>query len=229
MKFVKFFTDDEKYLFGKPVLAKRMLPMWYKKAESDYKLPGEDQPRAGVKKCMPFVDSMISGYFLTTPFDITVTHLDDGSIFFEMPETVVGKFIEERPKELGHTIPRPPGFAPNSLAFKGFWGWKTPKGYSSLVTHPLNRGDLPFHVLSGIMDSDEYYSAGNVPFFIKEDFQGVIPAGTPFAQIIPIKRESWTMIDKEPRLREKSKFLGYLVRTKEYSYKRIMWHRKEYK
>ena len=32
---------------------------------------------------------------------------------------------------------------------------------------------------------------GNVPFFIKSGFEGVIPAGTPIAQLIPIKREKW--------------------------------------
>jgi hypothetical protein len=34
--------------------------------------------------------------------------------------------------------------------------------------------------------------SGNIPFFIKEGFSGVIPKGTPIAQVIPFKRESWT-------------------------------------
>jgi hypothetical protein len=30
-----------------------------------------------------------------------------------------------------------------------------------------------------------------MPFFITKDFVGLIPKGTPFAQIVPFKRESW--------------------------------------
>jgi hypothetical protein len=31
-----------------------------------------------------------------------------------------------------------------------------------------------------------------MPFFLREGFTGVIPAGTPFVQILPFKRENWT-------------------------------------
>jgi hypothetical protein len=31
-----------------------------------------------------------------------------------------------------------------------------------------------------------------MPFFLKEGFSGLVPKGTPYAQIIPIKREDWT-------------------------------------
>jgi hypothetical protein len=30
-----------------------------------------------------------------------------------------------------------------------------------------------------------------MPFFLREGFSGVIPSGTPYAQIIPFKREDW--------------------------------------
>ena len=52
-------------------------------------------------------------------------------------------------------MPRPEGHHPNHLAFKGFWGMKTPKGWSLLVVHPLNRHDLPWTITSGIMDADD--------------------------------------------------------------------------
>jgi hypothetical protein len=60
-----------------------------------------------------------------------------------------------------------------------------------LITHPINRYDLPFTSVSGLADYDVYPLPGNVSFHIKEGFEGTIPAGTPIMQIIPIKREDW--------------------------------------
>lgn len=227
MKFIKFFTTKEKKTYGAPTPTKYTIPEWYKRAESSYiAAPGVEA--AGVKKCMPFVDAMMSGYVIRFPFDVEVSKAEDGSINFSYPATPLGEIIHERQKELGQTIPRPSGFAPNHLTFSGFWGLKTPRGYSVLVTHPLNRHELPFHTLSAIMDSDEFFAPGNIPFFIKEDFEGVIPEGTPLAQIIPIKRESWQMVDNAEYLNEKAEYRGALARMPKFNYKKTMWHRKEY-
>ena len=227
MKFIKFFTDKEKEQYGKPVPAKFVIPDWYKAAESTFSVNGEPES-AGTKKCMPFVDSLMSGYVIRFPFDVEVSKSTSGEILFSYPKTPLGELIHERPKELGATIPRPPGFAPNHLAFSGYWGMKTPKGFSLLVTHPLNRSELPFHTVSAIMDSDEFFASGNIPFFIREDFEGTISAGTPLAQLIPIKRESWVMVDKADNIKKKSTYRGILARMVDFNYKKTMWHRKEY-
>jgi hypothetical protein len=68
---------------------------------------------------------------------------------------------------------------------------EVPKGYSFLITHPLNRYDLPFTTMSAIVDADFGLHGGQVPFFLKENFEGIIPMGTPIAQIIPFKRDNW--------------------------------------
>ena len=41
------------------------------------------------------------------------------------------------------------------------------------------------------MDSDNFSLGGQIPFFLQKDFTGIIPAGTPIAQLIPIKRDNW--------------------------------------
>jgi hypothetical protein len=46
--------------------------------------------------------------------------------------------------------------------------------------------------MSAIVDSDTFTPPGNYPFYLREDFEGIIPAGTPMFQIIPIKRDDWT-------------------------------------
>lgn len=219
---------------GKPDLIKKFIPEWYKKAETHFSSEedlaieeGTQKMSAGLKTCVPFLDALISGYALVTPFDIYVGKKEqDLDLRWNAPQGWEN-FISERPKESGSTMPRPAGHAPNHLVWSGRWGIKLPRGYSALVTHPLNRQDLPFTTSSAIMDSDKFFGNGNVPFFIKEDFVGVIEKGTPFAQIIPIKRKKWKMIHNSA-LKDTLQRHGHDVRKKEATYKKKYWHRKEY-
>ena len=231
MKIIRFFSDKMFGNIGQPTAAKKFLPEWYRLSENTLpeKFNEGDQEQPGLKKCVPFLDAMLSGYMLVTPVDIFVSTNEDGSLNLGWNSAEAFKdFISERPKELGELMPRPAGHMPNHLAFKGFWGFKTPKGWSILVTHPLNRHDLPFTTTSGIIDSDKYSTSGNVPFFIKEGFSGVIPAGTPFAQLIPVKRASWKSIDNDKGIQYLETLQGSFVRNPGKSYKNTFWQRKEY-
>jgi hypothetical protein len=220
---------------GKPDLIKKFIPEWYKKAETHFSSEedlaieeGTQKTSAGLKTCVPFLDAMVSGYALVVPFDIYVGKTENGDldIKWNAPQGWEN-FVEERPRQSGATMPRPAGHAPNHMVWSGRWGIKAPRGYSVLVTHPLNRQDLPFTTSSAIMDSDKFFGNGNIPFFIKEDFVGVIEKGTPFAQIIPIKRKRWKMI-YNPALKDAIQKHGHDVRKKEGTYKKKYWHRKEY-
>jgi hypothetical protein len=82
--------------------------------------------------------------------------------------------------------------------------------------------------LSGIVETDNYYSNIHFPFFIKEGFEGIIPAGTPIVQVIPLKREQWknTIGEADARKLDESNFRlkGKIGR----SYKSQWWVRKSY-
>jgi hypothetical protein len=80
------------------------------------------------------------------------------------------------------------------VKFNNFWTIKTPPGYSLLFTHPLNRIDLPFTTISGMVDTDTFPdNLINFPArWHDTNFNGVLPRGTPVAQCIPVKREIWT-------------------------------------
>jgi hypothetical protein len=62
-----------------------------------------------------------------------------------------------------------------------------------LFTHPVNRADLPFTTLTGLVDSDTFcHSPLSFPArWHDAQFNGVLPKGTPVAQCLPVKRESW--------------------------------------
>ena len=228
MKIIRFFSKKEYENLGQPSLAKKFLPQWYK--DSELTIVGEDgKEHAGLKRCVPFLDAMISGYMLTTPIDIFVSKNEDNSLNVTWNSSeILQDFISERTQDLGKLMPRPAGHYPNHLAFRGFWGFKTPKGWSVLVVHPLNRHDLPFTITSGIMDSDQYSTSGNIPFFIKENFIGMIPAGTPFAQLIPIKRASWKSINNDSGIEYLENLQGAKIRSMEKGYKKLFWTRKDY-
>ncbi|WP_138919474.1 hypothetical protein [Oceanicola sp. S124] len=74
------------------------------------------------------------------------------------------------------------------LKFMNFWTLEVPPGWSLLFTHPMNREELPFRTLSGVVDCD-LFRDGYVHFpalWTERDFTGTLPAGTPVAQVIPI-------------------------------------------
>jgi hypothetical protein len=156
MKLISFTCTDQTYFDNVPVPAKKVIPQWYKDGESYYYTSDSPEPSAGLKTCMPFLDVLISGYCLVLPFDIYVGKKEDGSVSIEWnsPEKW-GDFVGQRPHESGATIPRPAGHMDAHFVWSNKWGWKTPRGYSTIVTHPYNRFDLPFTTMSGFMDSDK--------------------------------------------------------------------------
>lgn len=226
IRFVPELPDKTKMLL-EPSPVKNHIPEWYRLGESTYQeSTGGYSP--GMKSCAPFLDVMLTGYVLVTPFDIFVGIHEDGSLNIRWNgPSDWNSFIGERPKEVGATIPRPAGHHPNHLVWASKWGWKTPRGYSTIITHPYNRHDLPFTTLSGIIDSDKFVANGNLPFFMQEGFEGTIPAGTPYAQIIPFKRHQWKMV-ADYGLRGLAQDQGVTVRNPKTSYKKAMWVKKKY-
>lgn len=236
MKFYKFFSPPSVRGVADPKPAKAFIPDWYKKAESSFiEVDGSTAP--GLKTCVPYLDAMTAGYILSTPVDIYVNeNKNELSHLFNSEELVIrwdgppefGGIIKERSKDSGSTMPRPPGHYPNHLVFSGYTDMKTPRGWSTLMTTPLNRDDLPWTTTSGIIDTDKFHSAGNIPFFLKRGVSGLIPKGTPIVQLIPIKRAAWTMIDNDPLSGQGGDITGSVARENRAGYKKKYWQRKNY-
>ena len=78
------------------------------------------------------------------------------------------------------------------VKFLNFWTLEAPDGWSLLFTHPLNREDLPFRTLSGLVDCDRF-GDGYVHFpalWTDPEFDGTLPRGTPVAQIVAVPRQA---------------------------------------
>jgi len=245
-KKIEFVLDPNFTLpINTPIPAASILPNWWKEGESFInKETGYldiDKPElktAGMKICMPFLDALNSGYFLTTWADIEIIkndgveieykYLDKNSKEEYIHSNTDWQLISERKGAIGYTIPRPAGHAHNHMVWNGKWGWKVPKGWSVLVTHPLNQAQLPFTTLSGIVDSDRFVPNGNIPFFLKEGWTGIIEKGTPFAQLIPINRQEWVATSRV--FGPKEKFIAEKARAVQFGYYRSkLWVPKKYK
>jgi hypothetical protein len=228
LKKIKFIPNSEQTFnaLNPPAPSKGYVPEWYKKATNFIggKMVQEDYGiNKGFKLCAPFFDSLIAGYTIELPYDVIVER-QGSQVFFGWRETE--KLIEPRNNAI--ELPRPSGHYPEMYAWVLSWGIQTPTGYSVLVTHPFNRHDLPFTTTTGIMDSDNYSQAGELPFFLNANFEGVIPAGTPIAQILPIKREPWKA-EKMPYDKAWSSRQLYLIRRVTHgAYKKLFWQRKSY-
>lgn len=179
----------------RPIPAVLGLPHWFKTlpAKAFSATMGEEIPT--VKKCPPFIDAMTYGFLIPLAIDLKV---QDGEFTWnsERQEGVVGEYPHSPisfhdPSQVAGT----PFFEEDRflIKFNNFWTIEAPPGYSLLFTHPVNRTDLPFTTLTGLVDCDTFYESPlNFPArWHDTGFNGVLPKGTPVAQCLPVKRETW--------------------------------------
>jgi len=200
IKFIPFTLNNEDLKYVEiPKPAKNFIPEWWKKQELSI---NNHNPfdNLSFKACVPFLDSLTSGYMMHTSQDIFVK-IENENPYMSWPTSPSPIIV----RDSRDNLPVPIGHHNTHFAWSTNFGFELPKGYSLLVTHPLNRFDLPFTSVSGIIDDSVPWS-GNFTFWLKKDFEGVIPKGTPMAQIIPFKRESWKS--------ERSEYLSEFAKIK---------------
>lgn len=207
-----------------PTPAKHSLPNWYAELKPYHAEPRDQNQTA--KRCVPILDSFTAGYILYTPTDIEVGRDDAGKISYRWPHRVPVEF--QALWQLGNhakvtedydAIPK----MPNP------WGIKTPPGYSCLYVPPLNRDDAIFEIFAGVIDTDKYNQNGSFPFlFTDPSFTGLIPAGTPMAQVIPFRRESYEMRIGSDREHAEKQF-HKMVMVFMNGYRKMFWSPKSYK
>jgi hypothetical protein len=184
-------------LIPAPVPASYGLPSWIKDMPAtafSTLVGGEDNT---VKRCPPFIDAMTSGFLIPLICDVRV---ENGELTWDhdLPPGGVVDFLRS-PIGLhdpGQVTATPLFDAERFLIkFHNLWTIEAPDGYSLLFTHPVNRFDLPFTTLTGMVDCDRYHDAWiHFPARWNDaNFNGVLPKGTPIAQCFPILRDKWVL------------------------------------
>ena len=213
-----------------------MVPEWYKSlalygnTNSEKNLhpvnhAGTDGTFVATKKCIPFFDALTAGYYYLLEDDLYIDQTPDGRPELTWKGDVM--LLDKRPTM---EVPVPEDCHPIHYGIRMNWFYKTPPGYSVLVTHPMNRYDLPFYTLSGIVDSDIWGLPVFFSFFVKRNFIGVIPKGTPVMQFFPFKRDEWKLeVDGSKETIEEEEFKAEKRRTMVTGYyKKDVWQQKEF-
>lgn len=204
------------------------LPTWY--ADTPEYVSGKRIIEDGntphtVKKCIPVFDAMSAGYVIRSYVDVQVTERD-GLPYYEWPNFPAISFhaIEQAPLHPAKNgAPYPKWTNP--------WAIKTPKGVSCLIVPPMHNPNGIFTILPGIVDTDTYIAPVNFPFVLDDvTWKGIIPAGTPIAQVIPFQRQAYKMqfgseIDRVQQCKVTVRLRSLWFN----SYKRQFWHRKEWR
>ena len=191
----------------KPEPIKFNIPNWYKELEHSVS-------SKTVKGCMPFLDSLTTGYLLKLPVDLSLEHnfIDDNErksnlvsglnpvndLIHTMNLNLKGIDEIHPTYQLGNKCPIV--HKNKDLPIQKIlnpWIIKTPKNYSCLFLPPMNNTDDRFSIIPAIVDTDNFSSEINFPFVVNGDkypiLKTVIKAGTPFVQIIPFERKSWKL------------------------------------
>jgi hypothetical protein len=206
-KNIKFLAPEEYLKFADkklyPQPANKLIPEWYRKLQTNELHPT-------IKSCKPFLDTLCSGYILKMPYDLYIHNN-----FWNDKDKRYDSYQKANVSNLGYPINFPNGPSWHSQAqVKGSnileknnnqafgkihnpWLIRTPPGYSCLFVPPLNNQDDRFSIIPGIVDTDTYDYEVNFPFTINGDkykeLKTIIYAGTSIVQVIPFKRDSWSM------------------------------------
>ena len=176
----------------KPAPARETLPDWIRTMPTKTYSTLHDQQVRTAKQCPPFVDAMSYGFTIPLPCDVqvnkgvftwnwdlpllAVTDHTRSPLSFHVPAQLEGTPFHNNQQVI--------------VKFNSFWTIELEAGWSLFATHPVNREDLPFRLISGLVDADRFNDVGI--FFpaswTQPDFVGVLPKGTPIAQCFAVPR-----------------------------------------
>jgi hypothetical protein len=238
-----YFSLREDY----PIPTKLNIPDWYKKLEHTVL-------NKTIKGCMPFLDTLTSGYLLKIPQDFHIRHNvnnknENGEEFkdsfqtfglHDMSQILTAKNINLNSGFDTHSLKQVEGspFIDKNKKLPFYkilnpWKIKTPKGYSCLFVPPLNNSDDRFSIIPGIVDTDTFPNEINFPIIINGDkypvLETTIKKGTPYVQIIPFKRDDWKMkilSRKQSEVQKSRLFYGLNLLN---IYKDKYWSKKSWK
>jgi hypothetical protein len=182
----------------RPAPARAALPDWLRAMRPSAFSPTHGQDVRTVKQCPPFIDAMTYGFIMPLPCDVTMRdgqlswHWDvpapsvhahpRAPISFHVPEQVDGTPLHRPDRAL--------------VKFNSFWTIALEPGWSLFATHPVNRDDLPFRLLTGLVDADRFNDVGILFPAVWTDpcFAGTLPRGTPVAQCFAVPRAASELV-----------------------------------
>ena len=202
MPTIDFTTFNEETLRNfKPVLAKSVMPSWWKKMKIFQSIRGRRIQT--IRACPAMHDWTKSGWYLLANRDMEILCGSERDL-------TSTKFATKDPSGKKYESPTHPsdqfdnafdyiedgefGQVKDAFKMRNPWNIQTPKGYSTYYMDPFLFQNKYFACWQGIIDTDEFnvnQDNSQIIFYPKVNHSFTIPKGTPLCQIIPFKREEW--------------------------------------
>lgn len=227
----------DKEIYPEPI--KKNIPEYYKKLSTK---------KDTVKNCMPFLDTLTTGYALKLTADIRLifntekedtssisSHYLNPSFNRKHDLNVLDSYQTVHPRwqlEGSNILTKNRNQAIQKIINP--WTIKTPPGYSCLFLPPMNNKDDRFEILPGIVDTDNFDMEINFPYVVNGDrypyLDTTLKKGLIFAQCIPFKRDSWKMnVNKLQKIQKnKDKFFYKWLTMFQHKYKKFSWNKKNF-
>lgn len=181
-------APEDAGVIAPPTPAKSHVPDWFRRLPAV--TPEALTPTSSgltVKRCLPFLDAITTGWIIPLPATVRLEIRNDGS------DVEAGWDFDRRlvSNHGAHQVRGNPFGNRPPMKFHNFWSIVTPPGWSCLFVNPLNRPNGVFELAAGIVDTDTYRAPVHFPFFATgPDGLHVLEKGTPMAQVIPFRRDA---------------------------------------
>ena len=221
-------ADDSIFENFPPVPASRIIPDWYKEIPPFAKLEKNYIPTdniGSVKKCMPVLDYMVSGYVIINPFQSVITGKQENGFRAADHASAKKDYIGSQPyQQCPVTVHDKRN---HYVKIHQPWLVKTPPGYSSFFYQPHYLFNKNIEILPGIVDTDTFTEPVSLVSILHAD-SVILQPGDPLVVVFPFKRDAWQMELKKTDHLSTSYFKFMLLRLWHGTYQRLIHNKKQF-
>ena len=203
---IKFICSDPEVLEHFPIKpSKKVVGEWLKELPNEKEVPREGLQFKTIKECMPAMDMMTAGYTIFNTYELQISPTqrhgyEDVNVATNNMDYVTTHHHEQCPVKID-------GKKKHFIKVHQPWLVKTPPGYSCLFMQPFYDLEQRYRLMPAIVDTDKHDLPVLLPGYTVNSEPFTIEPGTPLMQVIPFKREDWTMeILERPARSSKLKF-----------------------
>lgn len=226
---ITFSSSDESCVENYPPLpAGKLIPQWYKEIppfvpkDSQY-VPSDNI--GSVKKCMPVLDYMVSGYIIRNPYQSVIKEKIEDTYYGAQNASAKKDFIGANPH---HQCPIQLNDKKHHyVKIHQPWLVRTPPGYSSMFFQPHYFFNKDLEILPGVIDTDKFSEPVSLVSILHAP-QVILEPGDPLVVVFPFKRESWQMEVKKLNHIPDSIFKFMLLKIWHGTYQKLIHSKKHF-
>jgi hypothetical protein len=232
-KLIKFIAADRDiFTYHAPTPSSKVIPDWFKNLPTSHeKVKGymSENNTPTIKRCMPVMDYLTSGYVLKNPYQVAIKPVEDPNGFIDY--TILCANAEYIGRHPWHQVKtQTNGQNKHFIKFNHGWVIETPPGYSCMIYQPHYIFRNEFVILPAVVDTDQHNDAISLVASVNTKQEFVIESGAPLAVVFPFKRDSWTsQLELDPFIQTKSSYTYYFRNLWHGTYQKFFHNKKSFK